>query len=168
MCGVIALAVGCSIPGLSLADESGVSFWLPGLFGSLAAVPQQPGWSAALIYYHTSVTAGADVFLAREFQIGGLPANVSANVNASLHGTGDLGLFVPNYTFATPIFGGQAAVSLMAIYGNASTSLNGTASGTLNGMPFGPVSASISNSTTGFGDLYPQFTLRWNSGSTTT
>ena len=36
--------------------------------------------------------------------------------------------------------------------------------GTLNGMPFGPLSANISNSTTGFGDLYPQFAFRWNSG----
>ena len=43
----------------SLANEGGVSFWLPGLFGSLAAVPQQPGWSAALIYYHTSVSGEA-------------------------------------------------------------------------------------------------------------
>ena len=25
----------------ALADEGGVSFWIPGLFGSLAAVPQQ-------------------------------------------------------------------------------------------------------------------------------
>jgi hypothetical protein len=30
------------------ADEGGISFWLPGTFGSLAAVPQQPGWSQAL------------------------------------------------------------------------------------------------------------------------
>jgi hypothetical protein len=32
------------------ADEGGVSFWLPGLFGSLAAVPVTPGWSLASIY----------------------------------------------------------------------------------------------------------------------
>ena len=36
------------------ADEGGVSFWLPGLFGSLAAAPQQPGWSLSTIYYHTT------------------------------------------------------------------------------------------------------------------
>jgi hypothetical protein len=34
------------------ADEGGVSFWVPGFFGSLAAVPQQPGWSLVNIYYH--------------------------------------------------------------------------------------------------------------------
>ena len=42
------------------ADEGGVSFWVPGFFGSLAAAPQQPGWSQANIYYHTNVSAGGD------------------------------------------------------------------------------------------------------------
>jgi hypothetical protein len=164
-CVAFALAVVLLIPRVSLADEGGVSFWLPGLYGSLAAVPQaEPGWSAVWMYYHTSVSAGADVSLARQFQIGSIPANLSANANASLRGTGDLGIFIPNYTFATPVFGGQATLSLMAIYGNTSTSVSGTVSGTLNGMPFGPLSRNISDSTTGFGDLYPQFTLRWNNG----
>ena len=27
------------------ADEAGVSFWLPGQYGSYAAVPSDPGWS---------------------------------------------------------------------------------------------------------------------------
>jgi hypothetical protein len=42
------------------ADEGGVSVWLPGFFGSLAASPQQPGWSLTSIYYHTTVSAGAN------------------------------------------------------------------------------------------------------------
>jgi hypothetical protein len=46
-------------PIAALADEGGVSFWLPGQFGSLAAVPQQPGWSFADVYYHTSVAPEA-------------------------------------------------------------------------------------------------------------
>jgi hypothetical protein len=55
-------------PSASFADEGGVSFWLPGLFGSLAAVPQQqPGFSLANIYYHDDVTAGSDVARARNF-----------------------------------------------------------------------------------------------------
>jgi hypothetical protein len=33
--------------GAALADEGGVSFWLPGEFGSLAATPQVPGWAWA-------------------------------------------------------------------------------------------------------------------------
>ena len=42
------VAVACST-NISFADEDGVSFWIPGFFGSLAAVPQQPGWSVASI-----------------------------------------------------------------------------------------------------------------------
>ena len=31
------------------ADEGGVSFWLPGLFGSFAAAPGTPGWAVTFI-----------------------------------------------------------------------------------------------------------------------
>jgi hypothetical protein len=83
-------------PAVSLADEGGVSFWLPGLFGSLAATPQQPGWAAASIYYHTSVSAGGDVFLSKEFAIRNIPLNLSAHVNANVNAVGDLGIFAPS------------------------------------------------------------------------
>src|SRR5882724_2201387 len=92
-------------PEISRADEGGVSFWVPGFFGSLAATPQQPGWSEANIYYHTTVSAGGNVALAREFQIGRIPANLTANLNASLNATGDLGFVIPTYVFATPVLG---------------------------------------------------------------
>jgi hypothetical protein len=39
------------MPRLSLADEGANSLYLPGAFGSLAAVPGEPGWSLALTYY---------------------------------------------------------------------------------------------------------------------
>jgi hypothetical protein len=162
--GALAVAVACSFPPIASADESGVSFWVPGLFGSLEAVPQQPGWSAASIYYHTSVSADGSVSLAREFQIGNIPVNASAHASANINGTGDVGLFIPSYVFATPVFGGQAAASLMAIYGNAGASLAGTMAGTIGGVPFGPRFDNISGATTGFGDLYPLFALRWNTG----
>jgi hypothetical protein len=113
------------------ADEGGVSFRVPGFFGSLAAVPQQPGWSLASIYYHTSVSAGGDVALAREIQIGRIPSNLRANLNASLNATGDLGFAIPTYVFATPILGGQASASMVAAYGTTSTSLAGTLTGAL-------------------------------------
>src|SRR5246500_5976303 len=73
-----------AMPTVATADEGGVSFWLPGFFGSLAAAPQQPGWSLTSVYYHTSVSAGADVAQAREFEIGRLPLTATANNNASL------------------------------------------------------------------------------------
>jgi len=167
ICGAFALAAVCSFTGIALADEGGVSFWIPGLFGSLAAVPQQPGWSASSIYYHTTVSAGGDVALAREFEIKNIPAGLAAtaHANANLNATGDLGLFIPSYVFATPVFGGQAAVSVLTAYGNTSATLNGTVTGTITppGIAF-MRSDSISDSTTAFGDLAPLFTLRWNAG----
>src|SRR5258708_29612133 len=54
------------VPKPAVADEGGISFWGPGFFGSLAATPQQAGWSLASIYYHTTVDAGPDVAFARQ------------------------------------------------------------------------------------------------------
>jgi hypothetical protein len=150
------------------ADEGGVSFWVPGFFGSLAAAPQQPGWSLANIYYHKSVSAGGDVGLAREFRIGQVPANLSARLNANVNATGDLGFVIPTYVFATPVLGGQASASLVGAYGVVSTNLAGQLSGNLTAPGGGSVpfmrSDSFSDTTWGFGDLVPQFALRWNAG----
>src|SRR5438034_9197464 len=102
------LGAAIAVPTIALADEGGVSFWVPGFFGSLAATPQQPGWSLATIYYHTSVSAGADVARAREFTLGRVPANltVNANLNLSVNATGNLGFVIPSYVFETPVLGG--------------------------------------------------------------
>jgi hypothetical protein len=152
---------------MALADEGGVSFWLPGLFGSLAATPLQPGWTLSSTYYHTSVSAGGEVARAREFQIGRIPANLTATLDARLNADVDLGLLNATYVFATPVLGGQAALGLMGIYGANTTSLAGTLTGTLS-TPLGSIPFSrfdsISDSIMGFGDLYPQFSLRWNAG----
>ena len=122
------------------------------------------------IYYHTSVSAGADVARAREFSLGRVPGNltVNANLNLNVNATGNLGFVIPTYVFATPVLGGQASVSLVAAYGVVGTSLAGTLSGVVTG-PFGNSvpfarSDSISDTTWGFGDLAPQFNLRWNAG----
>src|SRR5258708_2834368 len=134
----VAVAAFALAPEISRADEGGVSFWVPGFFGSLAATPQQPGWSLATIYYHTSVSAGADVARAREFTLGRVPANltVNANPNLSVNATGNLGFVIPSYVFETPVLGGQASVSMVAAYGVVGTSLAGTLSGVLT-TPFG-------------------------------
>ena len=61
MVGATAIAT-IALPQIAHADESGVSFWLPGLYGSLAAVPQAaPGWSLFTFNYYDRVSAGADV-----------------------------------------------------------------------------------------------------------
>jgi hypothetical protein len=100
--GAITLAAVVVVPKNSLADEGGVSFWMPGLFGSLAATPQQPGWSLANIDYYTNVSAGGAVALAKELQIRNLPLNIQARINANVHATGALNFVVPAYVFAHP------------------------------------------------------------------
>ena len=168
-CALMTAALGLC-PEIARADENGISFWIPGLFGSLAATPQQPGWSLATIDYHTSVSAGADVARSREFTLGRVPANlaVNTNLNLSVNATGDLGLVIPSYVFATPVLGGQASVSLMGAYGVVGTSLAGTLSGVVT-TPFGTTTPfsrfdTLSDTTWGFGDLAPMFQLRWNAG----
>ena len=147
----------------SLADESGTSFWLPGTFGSLAAVPGTPGWAVASVYYQTSVSAGADVAAAREAQIGRFNPTLNVTLNANLHASADLALVVPSYTFASPVLGGQLAVQMGTIMGTTSANVNGTLTASL--PPFTLMRTdSISNTVTGFGDLYPQASLKWNFG----
>src|SRR5262245_44485142 len=104
------------------ADEGGVSFWVPGFFGSLAAAPQQPGWTLTSFYYHTSVSAGADVARAREFETSRIAVNLTANVSASLQARADLGLLMPTYTSATAVLGGQLTVVAMRAYGQTDPS----------------------------------------------
>ncbi|MCX7311824.1 MAG: transporter [Alphaproteobacteria bacterium] len=145
------------------ADESGISFWLPGQYGSLAALPQQPGWSLATVYYHTSVSADVGVAAARQVQIGRFTTDLNVNLNATLKAKADLAIVVPSYVFATPVLGGQLAMGMTAIYGATNTSITGTASATL-----GPLArvrtGTISDAENGFGDLFPQASLRWNAG----
>jgi hypothetical protein len=141
----------------AMADEGGVSFWVPGTFGSLAAVPQQPGWSMADILYNTNVKASGDVALSREFEIGNVPLHFSGSASASVKADVPTDWVIPQYVFATPVLGGQAAVSLMGIYGRNDTTLAGTLNVT------SPIMKSISIDRTdimwGFGDLYPTVSL---------
>ena len=85
-----------------------------------------------------------------------------------MNATGDLGFVIPTYVFATPVLGGQASVSLVSAYGVVSTTLAGQLAGSLTGpggasRPF-MLSDSFNDTTWGFGDLVPQFALRWNAG----
>lgn len=94
-------AVLCAcIPTSSFADEGGVSFWLPGLFGSLAATPLQPGLTFSSTFYHTSVTGEGDVSRAREITVGRFPINFSGSANLQLNSAANLGIF--NAIYALP------------------------------------------------------------------
>jgi hypothetical protein len=90
----------------SLADEGGNSLYLPGGFGSLAAVPGQPGWSLALTYYsyggHLTVSTVGNVSEKQDLEYGAL-----------------------TYTFKTPVLGGQLALTMVGATGRAWASIAG-------------------------------------------
>ncbi len=145
------------------SDEGGVSFWVPGLFGSLAAVPQTPGWSLGAIYYHTTVGASGSVAAARQIEIGRFPPTVNVSLNANLNAQGDLLLLSPTYTFATPVLGGQLAVGVMGVFGRSSVGIDGTLTAAVG--PIGVTrTGAISDSITSYGDLYPMISMKWHDG----
>jgi hypothetical protein len=159
----LAIGVATSIPATTHADENGVSFWLPGLFGSLAAVPQQPGWALTVINYYDSVGASGAVAASREITIGRFSPTVNVNLNVNLQANVDAGLVNPSYVFATPVFGGQLALGVMGLVETNHTALDGTLT-----LAAGPLAimrqGSISQTTTGMADLYPQAIIRWTNG----
>jgi hypothetical protein len=163
--------IGCAVstaalmfcPAISRADEGGVSFWLPGQYGSLAATPQTPGWALGAIYYHTTLAGSGNVAAAREIEVGRFSPTVNVNLNLKLNAQGDLMVLAPTYTFATPVFGGQFAVSMAGIFGRDAASIAGTltaAAGPLVTTRTGELDSAL----TSVGDLYPTATLRWNQG----
>src|SRR6516165_8953217 len=115
------------IPKASFADEGGVSFWLPGLYGSLAAVPASaPGWELGTFFYNTSLNAGSDVSTAREIEIGRFNPRLNLNLTAHLNNDTAIQWVNPSYVFATPFLGGQASVGMGGFVGYSRTSLSGT------------------------------------------
>jgi hypothetical protein len=159
--GVATIAAGLALcPDISRADESGISFWVPGLYGSLSATPTTPGWSMAAIYYHTTVAASGAAAAAREIQVGRFSPTINVNLNISLSGQADLLFLAPTYTFATPVFGGQLSATVASIFGRNAASLAGTLTGPL-GNTF---SGTLQDSLTSYGDLYPTLKLKWNQG----
>jgi len=143
--GAVAIA-----PHVARADEGGVSFWIPGFFGSLAAVPPTPGWSVATIYYHTSTDAGRNL----QFPRGGA-------IVAGLVADADLGFVSPSYTFERPVlWGGYATLSVLAGYGHLDASVDVALTGPLGRT----VSLSRTDDRTGFADVPLFGKLNWNAG----
>jgi hypothetical protein len=158
-----ATAVAVLSPQMARADENGISFWLPGQFGSLAAAPMTPGWSLGTVYYHTSVGGSGGVAAAREITIGKLPAAVNVSLNASLNAQADILILAPSYTFATPLLGGQLAVGLTGTFARSAVGIDGTL--TTNVGPFGTTrTGSLSDTLVSVGDLYPVTSLKWHNG----
>jgi len=96
--------------------------------------------------------------------IGRFDPTLKLNLSGSLHA--DVPLFFANatYAFATPVLGGQATLGMTGLYGRNDTDLSATVTGTLGGKSFSR-SDTIEQAVTGFGDLYPMATLRWNKGA---
>jgi len=153
---VISIKACCAVAAMifatqsAVADEGGVSFWLPGQQGSFAAVQSDPGWSLPLIYYH----ADADANRSKLFTIGG---QVAAGVKAQT----DLLMAAPTYVFSSPVAGAQASVGVTAFLGRADVSTDAT----LSGPGGGTLSRNQNDTRTGVGDLYPAASLKWNSGA---
>jgi hypothetical protein len=101
------------------------------------------------LYIHPSADAGANARFPRGGQI-----------DVGIDGRGDLFAFGPTYTFEQPLLGGQASVGLLAIAGRNFASVDAT----LTGPGGGSISGNRSEAVTGFGDLFPQFSLKWNEG----
>ena len=159
------LVAAVSTTNRALADEDGVSFWIPGFFGSLAAAPQQPGWALTSILYNTNVSASGNAAVAREITIGRFNPTINISANANLHADATIGFVAPSYTFATPFLGGQASAILLFGYGNNDTSLNASATATTDIPPLSITrSVALQQDTSGFTDLIPMFTDRWNAG----
>ena len=168
--GIVALpiagAVVVSLATSSRADEGGVSFWVPGFFGSLTAAPQVPGFSFANVLYYSQVSAGGNVAFAKQVPLGNINVNFNGNFNANVHGSAEpLYLAAPGYTFATPVLGGQANVTVAIPYGRIESSVDATIMGNLGlGGPGFTIGRSLTEAITGIGDLAPMGSLRWNFG----
>src|SRR5580692_9773952 len=63
----LTLCISASSADRARADAGGLSYWLPGTFGSLAAAPGVPGWAYSTIYLHVQEKAQGD----KEFVRGG-------------------------------------------------------------------------------------------------
>jgi hypothetical protein len=157
------VALALSLPSAARADENGLSFWLPGIFGSMAAAPQQPGFTFTAINYFDSVRGGGAIAASREITIGRLSATVNVNLNVAVNAKVDVVVPYLNYVFASKVFGGQMALGVFSIVGNNSGSLDGTL--TLASAPFAIIrQGTLSQTAFGYGDVYPIASLRWNDG----
>ncbi len=102
------------------ADEGGVSYWLPGRFGSLAATPSGPRLVDGRSLLSHECKCLGDAAAAREIQVGRIPAAVNVDLNLHLNAQADLVLLNPTYTFATPVLDGQLAIGVTGLFGRSS------------------------------------------------
>jgi hypothetical protein len=105
-------AVTTAVGAPAKADEGGLSFWIPGFFGSLSAVPQVPGFTLTEVYYHASVEASGSLAFARQVPIGTFSPTLAGTFSGNLKGDANLGFVAPGYVFATPCSAGKRLLQL--------------------------------------------------------
>lgn len=136
-------------PVAAKADNGGLSFWLPGTFGSLAAAPTVPGWAYSTIYLHLDQSTGG----AKNFIKGGsVVVGLNAKADAVVQGI--------SYTFATPVLGAQAMVAVFAAPGNVDVGVNAR----LTGPAGNAISGGLTDSRATVSDVLYQGALKWNQG----
>lgn len=126
------------------ADEGGTSFWLPGQYGSFAALAPEPGWRLALVTYRYSAQGSGS----RPLGFGG---NLKLGVDADYLGQ----FIVPSYTPDRTIWGARPSFSLAFIPAKNDVSAN---------VAIGGTTSAAAHSVSGISDIYPTAQLFWNEG----
>jgi hypothetical protein len=109
------------------------------------------------------VTAGGNVAASRQITIGNIEPTVNIDLNVDLESHVDLIFPSLTYVFASPVLGGQLALGLTGLVGHNHTSLDGTLTVSVGNLVV-TRQGTLDSSLGGFGDLFPQVSLRWNSG----
>jgi hypothetical protein len=139
------------MPKKAHADAGGLSFWLPGGFGSLAAAPTVPGWAYTTIYLHLQSSAGGGAnFVLPGGGRGAVAVGLTDHADALVQGI--------TYTSATPVLGGQAAFTVLGAPGNVGVGIGATLTGPLGNT----VSGVKTDNRTTVTDVFYQGTLKWN------
>lgn len=151
-----------STPVLATADEGGVSFWTPGTYGNLAAIPSGPGWNFTLIPYYAPSHSGAAVATARLARVGKIEVerlnDVAANsINYDAYAGVSLGYDVPLQAIDA-----QLAFSLSSTMGRSGTAV--TTVDLRSGAKARETERTSGDSVVGFGDMVPQAALYWSRG----
>jgi hypothetical protein len=142
---ISALVAWGALSGLAFADEGGVSFWLPGQYGSFAAIAPDPGFSLPTMSYYYTGQMSASKTLRRGNEIA---AGIDAEFFAQF--------IIPTYTPKKSFLGATPSVSLAILPAYTKTSAE---------VSVGGLSASREETLLGIGDLYPTVQLFWNTGN---
>jgi hypothetical protein len=128
------------------ADQGGASFWLPGQYASLAAVPPSPGWSLSTDGYYYSGEASASETFSHGETLFVRPDTWEATLLMTLA-----------YAPETQVLGGQPSLSLGGGYGGNRVQADVSVSA-------GGTEFDRSDTVCGFADLSPSANLAWNRG----